>query len=213
MFLNFNLRNIIKTKERDKIGTLRYSTWYINVLSLIFSIIIVFILDSGNLKFDFSSPKTVLKAGFSSNPEPPSDFQNINVEPSKSTKEENWYLEIPSINLKAPIREGTTKEIMDKFIGHFEESKKWAGNVCLAAHNRGYENNYFAEAKQLKEEDKIIYHYEGSNKKYKIQKNDIIKATDLTCLEDTEENTITLITCVENEPDYRRCVKAIEIKP
>ena len=147
MFLNFNLRNIIKTKERDKIGTLRYSTWYINVLSL------------------------------------------------------------------APIREGTTKEIMDKFIGHFEESKKWAGNVCLAAHNRGYENNYFAGAKQLKEEDKIIYHYEGSNKEYKVQKNDIIKATDLTCLEDTEENTITLITCVENEPDYRRCVKAIEIKP
>ena len=29
-------------------------------------------------------------------------------------------------------------------------------------------------------------------------------------LEKTEENTITLITCVENEPEYRRCVQAIE---
>ena len=29
-------------------------------------------------------------------------------------------------------------------------------------------------------------------------------------LEETEENTITLITCIENEPEYRRCVRAIE---
>ena len=31
-------------------------------------------------------------------------------------------------------------------------------------------------------------------------------------MERTEENTITLITCIENEPEYRRCVKGIEIK-
>ena len=30
--------------------------------------------------------------------------------------------------------------------------------------------------------------------------------TDWTKLEETKENTITLITCVENEPEYRRCV-------
>ena len=26
----------------------------------------------------------------------------------------------------------------------------------------------------------------------------------------TEENRITLITCVENEPEYRRCIQGIE---
>lgn len=99
---------------------------------------------------------------------------------------------------------------MDKFIGHFEESEKWIGNVCLAAHNRGYENNYFSEIKKLNEGDKIIYHYKGSSREYLVQKNYIIQDTDLSCLEDTEDNTITLITCVENEPNYRRCVKASE---
>lgn len=99
---------------------------------------------------------------------------------------------------------------MDKYIGHFEETKTWGGNVCLAAHNRGYENNYFSRAKELKEGDKIIYHYQNLSKEYIVEKHEIIKDTDLSCLEDTEENKITLITCVENEPNYRRCIQAIE---
>lgn len=101
---------------------------------------------------------------------------------------------------------------MDKFIGHFEESQKWTGNICLAAHNRGYENNYFANVKTLKKGDKIIYHYHNASREYVVEKNDIIKDTDLSCLENTDNNMITLITCVENEPNYRRCVKAIENK-
>ena len=124
----------------------------------------------------------------------------------------NWYLEIPKINLKADIQEGTTKEIMDKFIGHFEESRKWEGNVCLAAHNRGYENNYFSEIKQLKEGDKIIYSFQENCREYLVEKNDIIEASNVACLENTQENILTLITCVENEPNYRRCIKAIENK-
>lgn len=122
----------------------------------------------------------------------------------------DWYLEIPTIELNASIAEGTTQEVMNQFIGHFEESKKWVGNVCLAAHNRGYENNYFSEVKNLKEGDEIIYHYKGSSREYVVEENIIIQDTDLACLEDTQDNTITLITCVENEPNYRRCVKAIE---
>ncbi len=99
---------------------------------------------------------------------------------------------------------------MDNYIGHFEETQKWKGNVCLAAHNRGYKNNYFSEVKTLKEGDKIIYHYEGKLREYLVEKNIIIKDTDLSCLEDTQKNKMTLITCVENEPNYRRCVKAVE---
>ena len=67
---------------------------------------------------------------------------------------------IPEISLEAEISEGTSKEIMDKFVGHFEETTKISGNVGLAAHNRGYAVNYFANIKQLKENDKIIYQYE-----------------------------------------------------
>ncbi len=162
------------------------------------------------LHFEFSgfSKKAVLKAGFSVGS---SDNQE-NVKVAKTDMIKNWYLEIPKVNLKADIQEGTTKEIMDKFIGHFEESKKWEGNVCLAAHNRGYKNNYFSEIKQLQEGDKIIYYFQDNRREYLVEKNDIIEASNVTCLENTEKNTLTLITCVENEPNYRRCIKAIENK-
>ncbi len=99
---------------------------------------------------------------------------------------------------------------MDKFIGHFEESQLWTGNVCLAAHNRGYENNYFSNLKDLQEGETILYYYQKSFRKYIVNKNIIIKDTDLSYIENTEDNRITLITCVENEPNYRRCVQAIE---
>lgn len=124
------------------------------------------------------------------------------------TKE--WYLEIPRIFLEAEIAEGTSKEVMDVAIGHFEESSKTAGNVCLAAHNRGYPVNYFQNLKLLKKGDTIYYRYKEFTKEYVVTENNIIEDTDWTYLEETEENTLTLITCIENEPEYRRCVRAIE---
>lgn len=122
-------------------------------------------------------------------------------------KKEEWNLEIPCIELKADIKEGTTKEVMDKYIGHFEETKKENGNIGLAAHNRGYENNYFARLKELKEGNEIYYYYNGEKRIYVVEKIAIIKDTDWTYLENTEDNRITLITCVENEPEYRRCIQ------
>ena len=99
---------------------------------------------------------------------------------------------------------------MNKYIGHFEETPKVEGNIGLAAHNRGYENNYFSDLKKLKVGDEIIYKYNQMQIKYIVNKNVIIKDTDWRYLENTEENTITLITCVENEPEFRRCVQAIQ---
>lgn len=180
---------------------------------MIISTILFFMVNVFHSEFNFESQRAVLKAGFTVNDNIQNNKENMKsnlIIEAKEKEDSNWYLEIPKIGLKANIVEGTTKEVMDQFIGHFEESKKWTGNVCLAAHNRGYEKNYFSEIKKLKQEDKIIYHYKDSRREYIVQKNYIIQDTDLSCLEDTEDNTITLITCVENEPNYRRCIKAIE---
>lgn len=127
-----------------------------------------------------------------------------------TTEENNWKITIPKISLEASISEGTRKEVMDKYVGHFEETSKKSGNVGLAAHNRGYAVNYFARIKELQEGDEIIYKYYDFEKIYTVVENKIIKDTDWEDLEETEENKITLITCVENEPEYRRCIQGIE---
>ena len=99
---------------------------------------------------------------------------------------------------------------MDDYIGHFEETSKDLGNIGLAAHNRGYKNNYFRDLKQLQENDEIYYTHNGKTRKYVVTKSTIIKDTDWTYLEETQEKTITLITCVENQPEYRRCIQGEE---
>jgi LPXTG-site transpeptidase (sortase) family protein len=130
----------------------------------------------------------------------------------EQTDEKNdiWQIKIEKISLLANISEGTTKDILNKNVGHFEETKKEEGNIGLAAHNRGYEVNYFEQLKLLQKGDEIQYQHNQYSNTYEVTKNIIIKDTDWEYLEDTEENMLTLITCVENEPNYRRCVQAIE---
>lgn len=55
----------------------------------------------------------------------------------------NWQIEIPSINLIAPIAEGVSQEVMLKYVGHFETTTFWKGNIGLAAHNRRFSNKLF----------------------------------------------------------------------
>lgn len=129
---------------------------------------------------------------------------------NEKVAEEKWSLEIPKINLKADIAEGTTEDILNKYIGHFVETQKDSGNVGLAAHNRGYKVNYFNRLKELQIGDKVFYTYNGITKEYEIYLISVIDDTNWDVLENTKENILTMITCVENEPLYRRCVKAKE---
>ena len=135
---------------------------------------------------------------------------SINV--GKIPIKNKWEIEIPKIELKAQIAEGTTKEVMDTHIGHFANTDLWSGNVGLAAHNRGYKVNYFKDLKKLEIGDEITYYYGLGIKNYKVSEILIISDEDWSYLKNRkEENTITLITCVENAPALRRCIKGIEI--
>ena len=132
------------------------------------------------------------------------------LEKNKNTYQEEWQVEIPAIALKAPIAEGTSQEVMRQYVGHFENTKLWKGNIGLAAHNRGFPINYFEKVKDLKLGDKIIYKTPEGTKIYQVEISTIIEDTDWSYLQETEDNRITLITCVRNQPTKRLCVQAIE---
>lgn len=144
------------------------------------------------------------------------DKVELNLEKSNSINNfknsDEWKLEIPKISLCAKISEGTTSKVMDKYIGHFMETSKDNGNVGLAAHNRGYKVNYFSNLKKLEKGDLVIYTYKGKSQKYTVTSKEIIKDTDWSKLENSTVNKLTMITCVENKPEYRLCVQATEIE-
>ena len=190
---------------------------HVNIISLIISIIIflffntilsIFVVPNATFKAEFSTSQAVSNTNVSTVQE-----QTVESQSENPIEINSWYIEIPKINLKASIKEGTTDEVLNEFVGHFEETSKNTGNIGLAAHNRGYSKNYFENLKKLQIGDEIIYNYQDFTKKYIVKKHEIIEDTNWEYLGSSKEiNKITLITCVENEPNYRRCIQAEEVK-
>ena len=107
------------------------------------------------------------------------------------------------------IYEGTSLDTLDKGVGHFQNSSYLNGNVCLAAHNS---SKYWAKLYTLENGDKITYISFLGTKEYMVNSITQIYATDWSKLEKTNENILTLITCVKGEPSQRLCVQALEVK-
>lgn len=118
-------------------------------------------------------------------------------------------INIPKINYEGLVYEGTNIETLDKGIGHFENSPFLEGNVCLAGHNYSGVWKYLYT---LQNGDKITYTSFLGTKEYEVNKVVQVNATDWTLLEDTDDNILTLVTCVKNELNLRLIVQAIECK-
>lgn len=192
------------------------SSLRINIISLIITLVIFNVLEFSkeNIDFEIAKRNIVENVEITSRKETKVETKVETIE-NVEKKEEipyEWGISIPKINLNAQISEGTTKEIMDKYVGHFVDTGVIKGNICLGAHNRGYPVNYFENIKSLIKNDLIFYKKGNKIYCFKVETVTVIRDTDWTYLEETEDNRLTLITCVENEPDYRRCVQAIELK-
>ena len=141
-----------------------------------------------------------------------SDYVDVtyNKEENIEKSDVQGILYIDKIGLIATVKEGSTKEILKEYIGHISETAKYDGNIGLAAHNRGYKNNYFMNINKLQDGDEIIYRVDDIIKKYKVEKKIEIDSYDWSYLNQTADNRITLITCIDNSPTKRLVVQAVE---
>ncbi len=120
-------------------------------------------------------------------------------------------LTIPKINLvDVKICEGVELEVLSNSIGHFESTNIYEGNVGLASHNAGTKANYFADINKLEKGDEIYYKTRYGTKVYEVEEISEIESTDWGKLEDTEDNKITLITCISGNTNIRLCVQGVE---
>ena len=116
-------------------------------------------------------------------------------------------LKIPKLGLNVKVYEGENN--LEKGVGHFTDTAVFTGNIAIAGHNRGV-NSYFGEIHNLKTGDEIIYTTKFGTKKYAVTSVRKINAADFSFLRETQDNRLTLITCVKNEPNFRWCVQARE---
>lgn len=117
-------------------------------------------------------------------------------------------LKIPSIGLTVKVYEGTGSAPLLKGAGHFTGTTAWDGNYCVAGHNRGVRND-FGKIHTLRAGDTITLTTPLGTRSYAVTSVSKISYTDTSMLEATADNCITLFTCVENQPAYRWCIRAV----
>ena len=118
-------------------------------------------------------------------------------------------LKIPSIGLTVGVYEGTGSAPLLKGAGHFENTSIWNGNIAVAGHNRGVRND-FGKIHTLKTGDTITFTGALDTRNYTVTSVSKVSVNDTSGLGSTTENCITLYTCVENQPAFRWCVRALE---
>lgn len=184
----------------------------IGVIFILVGIIIMLVI--GYQKYDTAKKQKELK----------NILQEIMVEPEngegkKLSKSEIEFLEgftpialmeIPSIKLEQGIVKGITDNILNYYLGHFEYSAMPGekGNFSVAGHRVSSYSEAFVNLYKAKVDDEIIV--TANNKKYiyKITEMIIVDPSRIDVLEDTEEATITLVTCTVGAKE-RLIVKGI----
>jgi len=119
-------------------------------------------------------------------------------------------LKIPALGLTVKVYENESLESLAKGAGHFKSTSCWDGNVGLAGHNRGVAN-HFGQIHTLVSGDRIIYTTLLGTRTYEVFYVGKISETDYSRLQRSDENLITLITCVRDVPELRWVVQAREV--
>ena len=170
----------------------------VNILSFFISSIIFLIIIS-----IINYPKT-------------SNINNSSINITNSLDEEikeieKWTIEIKSLGLKANINEIDGDTPTDDYVGHFKDTSILGDNIALIAFNYGKDKNYFANLKDLKIGDEIIYTVNDKIKKYKVSFNQIIEKQNLkSIIENNNTSSLKLFTYVKNLSNNLRYVYAQE---
>ena len=178
----------------------------------LFVLFIVLVLIVG-IGFLFSYDKKVIEAEKQNTTEQLNDAEGTEQEVTEDDGFDDELigtLKIEKIDLDGTVKEGSTNEILKDYIGHIEETAKYDGNVGLAAHNRGNKYSYFARINELEPGDEIVYTTKYGERKYIVNSKKEILETDWRQLEGTQDNRLTLITCIKNKVNQRLCVQAVQ---
>ena len=119
-------------------------------------------------------------------------------------------LRIPAIGLSVRVYEGTDSSTLMKGAGHFKGTSIWDGNCAIAGHNRGVRDD-FGDLHTLERGDTITWTTKLGVRTYEVTSVQKVKETDTSGTAPSNENKLTLYTCVRNQRAYRWQVQAVEV--
>lgn len=112
-------------------------------------------------------------------------------------KEITGIIEIPRLNVKAAILEGTDDRALKYTVGHYPGSADLGspGNCVLLGHRNYIYGHYFRKIDKLKHGDLIVLKKGHDEFAYKVTDSFVVEPGETWVLEETVEAVVTLITC------------------
>jgi sortase A len=106
-------------------------------------------------------------------------------------------IDIPSIKLRSPIVEGVALSNLEVGIGHFPGTPGIGktGNSVFAGHRSYTFGSFFNRLDELKNGDSIYLQNMKSRFEYIVYDKSLVLPEDISVLDNTEKQIITLITC------------------
>lgn len=107
-------------------------------------------------------------------------------------------LEIPKIDIKVAVQEGTDEKTLNYAVGHFKESVMPGeiGNFAVAGHRNYTYNKFFSNLDKLEDGDKIKVITKDDAYTYTVCSLEVVTPDKVEVLNSKDnDKTITLITC------------------
>ena len=102
-------------------------------------------------------------------------------------------LEIPDVGLKVPVYQTASELVMDRAAGVIDGMSypHEPGNIGISGHRDGY----FRVLKDVEVGDSILLQTLEGEKRFRIDSTQVVEISDTHLLQDTREQTVTLVTC------------------
>ncbi|MBR6967656.1 MAG: class D sortase [Ruminococcus sp.] len=122
---------------------------------------------------------------------------------------ENVVFEIPVLEIKVPVLEGTGNKELQASAGHFEgRGAPGRGNYCIAGHNSTIYAEIFNDLDKVRVGD-TMYLTDIDDKRtrytYRVTEYRIVSPDDTSVLGDFGDDRITVISCTDNG-EFRQVV-------
>ncbi|HEY5572109.1 MAG TPA: class D sortase [Anaerolineales bacterium] len=122
-------------------------------------------------------------------------------------------IQIPALNVDAPIVQGDGWEQLKKGVGqHIGTANPGdSGNMVLSAHNDIF-GEIFRDLDQLKNGDQVIIHTNQRSYTYVVSGNKTVEPTQVEVMEATSQPKLTLISCYPYLVDDQRIVVSARLQ-
>lgn len=115
---------------------------------------------------------------------------------------DNINFEIPRLNIKVPVLEGTDSKALQVSAGHFEGTGALGkGNYCIAGHNSTIYAEIFNNLDQIQIGDEMYLVDNDENRTrylYIVTEYKIVEPNQTEVLNDYGDNRLTVISCTDD---------------